>query len=429
MLHPSRQRVATLLGLFLVLWNVLPPLCLLSVANSGSVTFVLATDGSAFIGRRPSAVAHTHVPPFGTSRRGRPCPSCLGTMIGQDVLVGFPPCNCCTTAQMERKALCNRGGASLLAAPSDSNEYYSTGEKCYFLPAYTTRSSGSVTTSATNVQSYHLLWSPGTWKKIGTSLILLMLLRFGITNWSPKQHDALPKKILFSLLQYHPPGCAHDVTTSTHPTSAETSSSFSTTNFVTNIFQTLVLPLLSSACCSIQLLINALVGAGGCAGFNTYLGPVRPYFISYLFYTTISTFPKGSTTSHFNRWIYKTCMSWFISLMPEMVHAWNISVSRWKKGIRTHDEDTVKVVFELDIPSMGCVACINKIDSTMRHAAPKNVVDAKSWLVASQKKGGRARVIVTSSSEEKAREVADSVAHAVRGAGFDPCTVDKFEME
>jgi len=38
------------------------------------------------------------------------------------------------------------------------------------------------------------------------------------------------------------------------------------------------LSMLSSACCVLQLLLNAL--SFGCAGFNAWLGPLRPGFIA-----------------------------------------------------------------------------------------------------------------------------------------------------
>ena len=38
------------------------------------------------------------------------------------------------------------------------------------------------------------------------------------------------------------------------------------------------LSLLSSSCCALQLLLNAF--SLGCAGFNTYLGPLRPFFLA-----------------------------------------------------------------------------------------------------------------------------------------------------
>merc|ERR1719161_3498711 len=44
----------------------------------------------------------------------------------------------------------------------------------------------------------------------------------------------------------------------------------------TGIFTWSILGLLSSACCLLQVILNAF--ALGCAGFNTYLGPLRPSF-------------------------------------------------------------------------------------------------------------------------------------------------------
>ena len=39
-----------------------------------------------------------------------------------------------------------------------------------------------------------------------------------------------------------------------------------------------VVGLLSSSCCALQLVLNAF--SVGCAGFNTVLGPLRPYLLA-----------------------------------------------------------------------------------------------------------------------------------------------------
>lgn len=70
------------------------------------------------------------------------------------------------------------------------------------------------------------------------------------------------------------------------------------------------LPMLAGSCCFIQLVMNVL--AGGCAGFNSLLGPIRPLFLSLLVYITWIRYTDVPLWTHILRW--------FIALLPELVH-------------------------------------------------------------------------------------------------------------
>ena len=258
-------------------------------------------------------------------------------------------------------------------------------------------SSGSDTPRASVVRSYYVLWSPGVFKKTLYSLIALMIFRLATTPFQ-SQFTKLIDKTTPSPLSF--------------------------------ILQLVVLPLLSSACCGIQLLINALVGAGGCAGFNKYLGPLRPYFLALLFSVTATTFPYRQSRSMVVIWARYSLLRWFVALMPELVHLWNV----YGKGMfhrhadRHGEADKLFTTIEMVIPSMGCVACINKIDSSMRRCAPDHIEEAKSWLEPSGK-GGRALVRVTASTKQEVERLAQSLVDAVRDAGFQTCSLDSIRIE
>jgi len=84
----------------------------------------------------------------------------------------------------------------------------------------------------------------------------------------------------------------------------------------------------------------------------------------------------------------------------------------------------MKATVELDIPSMGCVACINKIDSSLRQCAPEKIQEAKSWLEKSETgKGGKARIDLALSADDDIAALADILVNTVRAAGFDTCTL------
>jgi copper chaperone CopZ len=195
------------------------------------------------------------------------------------------------------------------------------------------------------------------------------------------------------------------------------------------VLQIVILPLLSSACCGIQLAINALVGAGGCAGFNKYVGPLRQYFLAMLFVATTASFPVHQSKTAIVKWAQYSLLRWSVALMPEVVHLWNVNVG---ERIQQRSVDITGggniVTIEMTIPTMGCVACINKIDSSMRQCAPNRIEEAKAWLEPSGK-GGRALVRGIVSSKQDAESLAESLVDAVRGAGFDSCSVDSIRIE
>ncbi|KAL3906786.1 MAG: hypothetical protein SGILL_009134 [Bacillariaceae sp.] len=70
---------------------------------------------------------------------------------------------------------------------------------------------------------------------------------------------------------------------------------------------------------------------------------------------------------------------------------------------------------------MGCVACINKIDSSLRSCTDdtpsQQIVEASSWLL--EGKGGSARLDVFIESEDDLDTLSQKVVNAIEGAGFD----------
>ena len=255
----------------------------------------------------------------------------------------------------------------------------------------------SDTPRASGVLSYYILWSPGVFKKTLYSLIALTVLRLATTPFR-NQFTELVEKTASSPLNF--------------------------------ILQLVILPLLSSACCGIQLVINALVGAGGCAGFNKYLGPLRPYFLALLFSATATTFPFRQSKAMVVNWAWYSILRWFVALMPELVHLWNVYAPGIIQRHADNDREADKLftTIEMTIPSMGCVACINKIDSSVRRCAPDQIEEAKSWLEPSGK-GGRTLVRAITSTEEEAERLAQSLVDAVRDAGFQTCSLDSIRIE
>ena len=107
--------------------------------------------------------------------------------------------------------------------------------------------STNVKSSRVDLEKYHLIWSPGFWKKLLLSIVFWLSL------------ETIQSKLDITSVSYRYNAFCHDNTSQASP------------------FR-LILPLLSSSCCAIQLIINAISGLG-CAGFNTYLGEFRCFVI------------------------------------------------------------------------------------------------------------------------------------------------------
>ena len=73
---------------------------------------------------------------------------------------------------------------------------------------------------------------------------------------------------------------------------------------------------------------------------------------------------------------------------------------------------------KLNIPTMGCVACVKKVNSAIRgcNSAAAHILDESSWLTGV--KGGEAEIIIRGSTIEEIDQIVDEVVAAVKVAGF-----------
>mmetsp|Transcript_40905 Transcript_40905/g.59774 ORF Transcript_40905/g.59774 Transcript_40905/m.59774 type:complete len:441 (-) Transcript_40905:248-1570(-) len=340
------------------------------------------------------------------------------------------------------------GGTSLRALSNEEEKEHAT--------AASTSSQSQKTSPSTitkDMTSYHLLWSPGFFHKIMTSSLFIFMFHSLLRRISIS--IVLPQFFTWNN-NAHPSSCSQYPGTTIARQQAGSSTMATTTNTLMKLLNFVALPLLSSSCCAIQLLLNAISAGLGCVGFNSYLGPLRPYFLSFLMYsTTILSFPsssslieKGAFRRSTQKWVITFVVSWLIALMPEIVYAWNnVSSRRRVTSIKKEDNsalETTKATLELDIPSMGCVACINKINSSIRQQEEQpntyqfNILDASSWLTTTtkddsnnserKKKGGKAKISFTTSSKDAVENAVDDIVNSVEKSGF-ACYVDKLSIE
>ena len=181
------------------------------------------------------------------------------------------------------------------------------------------------------------------------------------------------------------------------------------------VMKQILLPLFASSCCVIQLFIN-LVSGIGCMGFNTLLGPVRPFFVSILLFTTISSISVKKYTF--------LVVSWIITLMPEIVHFINNGFSFRKEGqnvrkiSKSMEGSSMQIKYIFKVNNMGCVACINKIESTIKKKFPQSIHHMNSSLYV-EEKGGEVEIILSSVEEKKKELVSNGIMNVIQESGFE----------
>ena len=162
-----------------------------------------------------------------------------------------------------------------------------------------------------------------------------------------------------------------------------------------------VLSLLSSSCCVIQLALNML--SVGCAGFNSILGPARPFFLACALHARVllrraAVAAPGVDPRVRQMNVYGGALAVAVAFAPEAVAL--VASLRRRRG-----EGALSLT--LDLPSMGCVACVDAVSRAVRSVP--GVVDASVTV-------GAATVSVTEANDAMAAAVSD----AVRRAGFPP---------
>jgi copper chaperone CopZ len=180
------------------------------------------------------------------------------------------------------------------------------------------------------------------------------------------------------------------------------------------------LSLLASSCCLFQIVANVFAGTVGCLGLNTALGPSRPYFLSLLFYLT---FVKSAMS------LPQILLRFSIAFLPEIMHTWNNRHKFLHSKNAPSIDAGMMATLEFDVPSMGCVACINKIDSTLRNnKGYEKVVDVTSWLDPALPKGGATKVTLTVESKEEAEAIGQSLVETFGSIGFGGSSISKLEV-
>jgi copper chaperone CopZ len=120
----------------------------------------------------------------------------------------------------------------------------------------------------------------------------------------------------------------------------------------------------------------------------------------------------------------RTAMEVVRSSFARAVVGFNI-VHRQAASAKTNNASrnlpTLRAHVELEIPTMGCVACIRSIDAALLHS--DGVQQASAALHTSAKKGGKAVIDLVGASEQQIQDRTSALCSAVEKAGFGGCIV------
>lgn len=116
-------------------------------------------------------------------------------------------------------------------------------------------------------------------------------------------------------------------------------------------------------------------------------------------------------------------LRWSVALLPELLYEWNTLVlERGKKPSSSLSSLSAhQATVQLDIASMGCVACINSIDSALKQTP--GVIEVSSSLNPLGMKGGQAMVRVQATSSRELDHRLSELCQAVRQTGFEDCSI------
>lgn len=132
-----------------------------------------------------------------------------------------------------------------------------------------------------------------------------------------------------------------------------------------------LLGLLSSSCCALQIILNAL--SFGCAGFNTVLGPLRPTFVAFTIVAQLSSwFVAYPRPYQWGVTAFSTVVSSVLTLLPELL-AWRTAKRQLTKQqqLNQNSEDSnglvmicgKRLLFRLD--TMGCASCVSTVSTLL----------------------------------------------------------------
>eukprot|EP00933_Yihiella_yeosuensis_P079869 TRINITY_DN9328_c0_g2_i1.p1 TRINITY_DN9328_c0_g2~~TRINITY_DN9328_c0_g2_i1.p1 ORF type:complete len:468 (+),score=79.74 TRINITY_DN9328_c0_g2_i1:83-1486(+) len=180
--------------------------------------------------------------------------------------------------------------------------------------------------------------------------------------------------------------------------------------------------LLSSSCCALQLILNLF--NFGCAGFNTYLGPVRPIFLAITITLNIRMWELAlpnlglpSTPDYYlHSLICSTILAVVLSLLPELTEFRNKRAADSNASTLTGSAAPSGILTEavISLEGLGCVACTSAVQGALKKAENEKVVGI---AVALEEK--EARITFSCDEHEAKDSIVPDLISRIQAAGFE----------
>lgn len=169
--------------------------------------------------------------------------------------------------------------------------------------------------------------------------------------------------------------------------------------------------LLSSSCCALQLLLNMM--SVGCAGFNKVLGPVRPTLLSM---TLLAQVWMWSVALFKQPWQIPfmagiSVLTAVLTFLPEAVDAYTRALEARIARQSVPDAAGARHEVRMSIPSIGCVACVNKISKVLSEHPRASEIESVHTSV----EGASVTLVVRA---QRLDDLLASIETALREAGF-----------
>lgn len=129
--------------------------------------------------------------------------------------------------------------------------------------------------------------------------------------------------------------------------------------------------LLGSSCCAVQLCLNLLATLGvasiGCAGFNTRLGPLRPYTRAATATYFAVRYGATKSSAQRRRLILPSLIAALLTFMPELL------LLSGGPGLAAPMDGSHRI--DVPVTGMGCEACQHQVRSVLQRSS--GVIDAR----------------------------------------------------
>ena len=168
-----------------------------------------------------------------------------------------------------------------------------------------------------------------------------------------------------------------------------------------------LLGLLSSSCCMLQVVLNFF--SFGCAGFNTILGPLRPYFMALTAALQACVWRQtlAGRGAPLRSAMSGTLACAALTFLPELLHVW-VHRGQLLGHRRSRRGGAVPEALGLRVSGLGCTACTAKVQAAITAVDGVDACEvALAEGTATVQLGARARA-----------EVEKDVLAAVTAAGF-----------